>query len=125
MLDLTARAAGILAKTDAIDARVLVAFAEAIRPPLLTASVLEQEQLRNLEAQRRHLMHLLVMEQNRGARLSQPSVERLNRRLINQIQKQIEQLDLLIEQPIHASAELELKAQKLTAISGAGRRTGA
>ena len=70
-------------------------------------------------------MHLLVMEQNRGARLSQPSVERLNRRLINQIQKQIEQLDLLIEQPIHASAELELKAQKLTAISGAGRRTGA
>ena len=42
MLDLTARAAGILAKTDAIDARVLVAFAEAIRPPLLTASVLEQ-----------------------------------------------------------------------------------
>jgi transposase len=62
-----ARAAGILAKTDSIVAGVLCAFGRALRPPTVTASNLEQEQLRELESQRRHLSPLLVMEQNRGA----------------------------------------------------------
>jgi len=90
-----ARAAGILAKTDRIDAQVLCAFGAAMRPPTITASNLEQEHLRELESQRRHLTHLLVMEQNRAARVSDTCVRRLNRSLINQIQKQIEQIDLL------------------------------
>ena len=109
-----ARAAGILAKTDRIDAQVLCAFGAAMKPPIVTASNLEQRQLRELESQRRHLSHLLVMEQNRGARLGEASVQRLNRRLIKQIKKQIEQ-----------SEELSSKAQKLTAKSGVGSRTAA
>jgi transposase len=120
-----ARASGILAKTDQIDANVLCAFAVAMQPGAISASQLEQEQLRELESQRRHLTHLLVMEQNRGARLSDACVRRLNRSLINQIKKQIERLDLLIKQHIEASAELLAKAQKLTAISGVGARTAA
>src|SRR5882757_2415484 len=78
-----------LAKTDRLDARVLCAFGEAMEPPLVTASKLEQEHLRELESQRRHLSRLLVMEQNRGARLSDVCVCKLNRSLINQIKKQI------------------------------------
>jgi transposase len=120
-----ARAAGILAKTDLIDAEVLCAFGQAMQPPTITASKLEQEQLRELESQRRHLSRVLVMEQNRGARLSEASVQRLNRRLIQQIQKQIEQLDLLIKNQIDGSNELSSKAQKLSAISGVGPRTTA
>lgn len=120
-----ARASGILAKTDTIDARVLCAFGAAMRPPTLSASNLEQQQLRELESQRRHLTHLLVMEQNRGARLGESSVRTLNRRLIKQIQRQIEKVDLLIKNQIEASQELSVKAQKLTAISGVGARTAA
>jgi transposase len=120
-----ARAAGILAKTDRIDAQVLCAFGAAMKPPIVTASNLEQRQLRELESQRRHLSHLLVMEQNRGARLSEVAVQRLNRRLIKQIKKQIEQLDLLIKNQIDRSHELSSKAHKLTAISGVGPRTAA
>ena len=120
-----ARAAGILAKTDTIDARVLCAFGEAMQPQALTASKLAQEHLRELESQRRHLSRLLVMEQNRGARLSDSSVRVLNRRLIKQIQKQIEKIDLLIKEHIEGSQELSAKAQKLTAISGVGPRTAA
>ena len=88
-----ARAAGILAKTDSIDAEVLCAFGEAMRPQTLSASKLAQEQLRELESQRRHLSRLLVMEQNRGARLGDSSVRRLNRSLNKQIQKQIERIE--------------------------------
>ena len=120
-----ARASGILAKTDSIDTEVLCAFGDAMRPPTLSASNLEQEHLRELESQRRHLTHLLVMEQNRAARMSDPCVRRLNRSLINQIKKQIDRLDLLIQEHIKASSELSTKAQKLTAISGVGARTAA
>jgi transposase len=96
-----------------------------MRPQTITASKLEQEQLRELESQRRHLSHLLVMEQNRGARLGETSVRVLNRSLIKQIQKQIEKIDLLIKEHIERSQELSAKAQKLTAISGVGARTAA
>jgi transposase len=120
-----ARAAGILAKTDRIDAEVLCAFGKVMQPPTVTAATLEQEHLRELESQRRHLTRLLVMEQNRGARLSDALVRRLNRSLINQLKKQIERLDLLIEEHIEQSPELSAKAAKLTSISGVGARTAA
>ena len=120
-----ARAAGILAKTDRIDAEVLGAFGGAMRPQTIGASQLEQEHLRELESQRRHLTHLLVMEQNRGARVSDVCVRRLNRSLINQVKKQIEQLEQLIKNHIQQSPELSAKAAKLTAISGVGDRTAA
>ena len=38
----------------------LRAFGEAMEPPMVTASKLEQEHLRELESQRRHLSRLLV-----------------------------------------------------------------
>ena len=65
------------------------------------------------------------MEQNRAARLSESCVRRLNRGLINQIKKQIEQVDLLVQEHIQRSQELWAKAEKLTAISGVGARTAA
>ncbi|HVH92260.1 MAG TPA: transposase, partial [Candidatus Acidoferrum sp.] len=43
-----ARAAGILAKTDRIDAEVLCEFGKVMRPQTVTAAKLEQEQLREL-----------------------------------------------------------------------------
>ena len=50
---------------------------------------------------------------------------KLNRRLIIQIKKQIDQLDLLIKEHIEQSQELSAKAKKLTSISGVGLRTAA
>src|SRR5438874_10998865 len=96
-----------------------------MEPPMVTASKLEQGHLRELESQRRHLSRLLVMEQNRGARLADSSVRELNGSLIKQLQKQIEKIDLLIKEHIEGSQELSAKAQKLTAITGVGARTAA
>ena len=50
-----ARAAGILAKTDRIDARVLAAFGAALRPKATPPLSRQQKRLRELESQRRHL----------------------------------------------------------------------
>ena len=69
-----ARAAGILAKTDDIDAVVLCAFGKAMKPELTVASEEQQQHLRELDAQRRHLGKLLVMEKNRLEKLTHASV---------------------------------------------------
>src|SRR5205823_4042208 len=52
-----ARAAGILAKTDRIDAKVLGAFGSAMQPPTSPLSA-EQKRLRQYEAQRRQLSRI-------------------------------------------------------------------
>jgi transposase len=62
-----AKATGVLAKTDRIDARVLARFAEAIRPeprPLPTA---EAKELDELLGRRRQIVDMLTMEKNRLA----------------------------------------------------------
>ena len=120
-----ARASGIWAKTDRIDATVLCAFGEAIKPEVMAAARPQQEKLRELESQRRHLTSLLVAEGNRRAQLSDRAVLSSIKRLMTQIQKQIDSIDLLIKELIDESAELSGKARKLTAIKGVGARTAA
>ena len=49
----------------------------------------------------------------------------LTERLVGQIQKQIERIDLLIKELIEGSPGLSSKAQKLMALTGVGPRTAA
>lgn len=120
-----ARASGIWAKTDSIDAGLLCRFGQAIGPAATAPLEPEQDKLRELETQRRHLSRLLVAQKNRSAQLTQSALIKLSKSLRHQIQKQIDTIDLLIEQLIAQSNELSAKAQKLTAISGIGPRTAA
>lgn len=121
-----ARAAGILAKTDSLDAGVLCAFGQAMQPQVSEPpSEPQQERLREMESQRRHLSRVLAGQQNRGAQLSDASLRALHKRLIGQIQKQIDTIDLLINKLIEESGKLSAKAQKLTAVTGVGPRTAA
>jgi transposase len=120
-----ARAAGIWAKSDSIDAALLCAFGQAMQPELESAKSPQQERLREVEGQRRHLSRLLVGEQNRSARSSDPSLRLLNKRLIAQIKKQIVALDLRLNKLIEQSEELCRKARQLTAVAGVGPRTAA
>ena len=73
-----AKATGVLAKTDRIDARVLARFAEADRPeprPLPTA---EAKELEEFLGRRRQIVDMLTMEKNR---LSIASTERMKKSL--------------------------------------------
>lgn len=120
-----ARAAGILAKTDTIDAKVLAAFGAAMQPKPTRPLSAEQKRLRQYEAQRRHLSKVLLAEQNRLAQVSCAELRSLSRSLISKIKKQIDTLDAGIAHLIAQDQVLCLKAQKLTAISGVGARTAA
>jgi transposase len=120
-----ARAAGILAKTDRIDAKVLAAFGSAMQPQPTSPLSAEQKRLRQYEAQRRHLSRILVAEENRLAQISCTELRTLSRSLMSKIKNQIETLDRRIGELIAQDQTLSEKAQKLTAISGVGVRTAA
>jgi transposase len=60
-----ARAVGLLAKTDALDARVLARFAQAIRPDLRPLPDEQAQALEALMARRRQLVGMQTMEKNR------------------------------------------------------------
>lgn len=113
------------AKTDRIDTRLLCAFGQALVPGPTRALSPEQESLRELDRQRRHLSRLLIMEQNRQVQLTLPALRRLGQRLIGQIKRELAKVGLLIEESIAGFAELTAKAAKLVAVSGVGARTAA
>lgn len=60
-----ARANGQLAKTDALDAKVLALFAERMRPPLRALPDQQTRQLQALVTRRRELVEMLIAERNR------------------------------------------------------------
>src|SRR6266850_4279610 len=60
-----AKATGQLAKTDALDARALAHFAEAVRPPPRPLPDAQADELRALLARRRQLVAMRTAEQSR------------------------------------------------------------
>ena len=60
-----AKAKGILAKTDAVDARVLALFGEAVRPPVRPLPDSRARELDGFLTRRRQLVEMIVAEQNR------------------------------------------------------------
>jgi transposase len=120
-----ARAAGMLAKTDRIDASVLVRFGQAIEPAATPPLPEPVRRLRELDRQRCHLRDVLTAEQNRLAQLSDTQLRSLQRALVRQLSKQIALIDSRIKDLIAQDQILCSKAQKLTSFVGVGERTAA
>ncbi len=73
-----AKATGVLAKTDRIDARVLARFAEAVRPEPRPLPTEEARELEEFLSRRRQIVDMLTMEKNR---LSIAATERAKKSL--------------------------------------------
>ncbi len=73
-----ARATGRLAKTDAIDARILAEFAMAVRPKIRALPDEATSELKALSARRRQLTEMIVAEKNRlgsASKSVRPNIE--------------------------------------------------
>jgi len=101
-----------LAKTDRIDAALLVRFAQAIKPTATAAQPLPLLRLRELDTQRAHLTRLLVREENRLAQLQCVQLRRFTRSLIHKVQKQIASIDQRIKELIREDETLRYKSAK-------------
>ena len=67
-----AKAMGILAKTDKIDAKAMARFAAAVKPPQRPIKDAERQQLSDRVARRRQLVNMLAQEKNRLTRAVGP-----------------------------------------------------
>lgn len=118
-----ARAVGILAKTDAIDAAVLARFGHNLNPPLRPLPDAQATALVDLLARRRQLVELHTAESNRLAQAVASKVKASIHAVLTVIRKQIAAIDNDLDQLIKQSPLWHEKETLLTSVPGVGPRT--
>lgn len=121
-----AKSTGQLAKTDTIDARVLVRFAAAVDPVHRPLPAPEQERISRLATRRAQLVELRTMERNRLELAStDPAVARTIHVVIDTLDQQIKAIEAESAQVIAEHAKLERTYAILTSVPGVGPVTAA
>lgn len=110
---------GMLAKTDAIDARLLALFGEKVQPPIRPILQGRDRLLADLVARRRQVVGLIVAEKSRRDTASEP-VRRLMQPLLRHLQRHLETLDRRIEAELLADAERAELHALLQTVPGVG-----
>jgi len=116
------RAMNILAKTDAIDARLLALFAERVRPPLRPMASQEHKALAELVKRRRELVAMLTMEQNR-LRTAPAIVRPSHERMVKWLLEELDQADQGMGEALSCSEDLSAKVALLASVPGIGTAT--
>lgn len=122
-----AKALGILAKTDAIDARTIARFGATVKPDV---QPLPDEQTLELEAlmtRRRQLVGMIASERNRMQSLFGPAktswAEKSIRDTLSHLIKQLSQLDKNLRKRIERSPVWKAKDDLLKSVPGIGNVT--
>jgi len=116
-----ARACGRLAKTDAIDASVLRDYGVKLRPPADPPPAPGGDEFAEMVRARQELVALITDEINRREHARLPALVKLSRARQKQLEKQLTELDRLLDAHTASRPELTAKAQRLQQVSGVGR----
>ncbi len=120
-----AHSQGRLAKTDRIDARVLVDFAAAHAPRLTAPLSPAQQKLTDLVRARQQLVAVRTLLQNQLEHAREPLARRSQQELVTLSATRILRLEKAIARLIAATPQLAAQVQKLTAVPGIGATTAA
>ncbi len=118
-----ARAQGLLAKTDQIDASVLREFGELLRPEVLEAPSPQRQRLAALVQRREQLVIILSTEEQRLAQSRDAGVRKMGASLIKELQAQVEQIEKMIEKQIDDDDTLKGQSERLQQVKGIGKVT--
>lgn len=118
-----AQALGKRAKTDPIDAAVIAAFAEAVRPKTRLLPDAETLALSELMARHRQLTEMLKAERAREMRAASKRACQSIRRVIATLKAELESLDADIDKTIRASAAWQVRVDLLQSVPGVGPTT--
>jgi transposase len=114
-----AKAIGKLAKTDAIDARVLAHFADAVRPPVRPLPDAATQALGALVTRRRQLVEMLTAEENR--RKTAPTAIRADIQAhIAWLRKRLKGVDKELSQAVRTSPLWREQEDVLRSVPGIG-----
>lgn len=115
-----ARALGLLAKTDALDARVLVEFARRVRPRLSEKRPENRAELEELLTCRRQLVEARTAHSNQLRRTDSAFARRRLGRVLKTLAKQIGELDEQIARLIDGDDEMRRLGRILRSVPGVG-----
>lgn len=114
-----AKAIGVLAKTDRVDARLLARFGEAVKPSLRPLKTAEVVVLESILTRRRQLVDMLTAEQNRRMRASGPIIKDLEAH-ITWLKLRIKGIDGDLNRAVKDSPVWLAKANLLLSVPGVG-----
>ena len=120
-----ARATGRLAKTDRIDARLLVDYALALAPKPTPPPSPHQVRLAGFVRARGQLIASRGIQQNQLEHATEPLVRRCLREMVDALNTRIARLEKAIAGLIAQTPHLAAKVQKLIAVQGIGPITAA
>jgi len=114
-----ARAQGILAKTDRIDAQILARFAERVRPEMRPLPDEAQRALEGLMVRRRQLISMRTAEKNRLSMASKEVIPGIRDHL-QWLNKQLDKVDQDISRRIQRNDVWRQKEKLLRSVPGVG-----
>ena len=114
-----AKAAGRLAKTDALDAQTLAQFAEVMRPALRPLPDEQTQQLAAILTRRRQLIEMLTAEKNRLASARRPVRKRVQAH-VHWLEREVAHTDDDLAQAIRESPVWREKEELLRSVPGVG-----
>jgi transposase len=116
-----AKAMGVLAKTDRIDALVLARFGEKVQPELRPLKDFQTEKLRELLVRRRQLVEMLTMERNRMQEMPYEDIRKEIEQHVHWLQRRIRRTDKDLDEAIKNTPIWREKEQLLRSVPGVGR----
>jgi len=119
-----ARAEGLLAKTDKIDARLIARFGATMKPQARARREEAQVELNEMVTRRRQLVLILTAEKNR-LQTASPAMQAHIASHIAWLQAEIEALEQQISQAIKANPEWTETAKRVESVPGVGFITAA
>lgn len=115
-----ARAKGQLAKTDAIDARILSEYGSALEPAPQQPPSAVQEKLSAVVRRKDTLVRQLAREKNALEKVTDAFVKADLKVCIAHLERRIARCEAQLSELIEADAELRAKRDKLTQVKGIG-----
>jgi transposase len=118
-----AKALGLVAKTDRIDARVLALFAQKVQPAPSEKTPGKQAEIQQLVARRRQLIDLKTQESNRWDTTHAEAARKSIQAVINTLEAEIRGIEKVIEALLESDDEWHSKIQLIQSVPGLGSVT--
>jgi transposase len=121
-----AKATGQLAKTDAVDARLLAVFGARVQPPVRPRPDELHEELRELLTRRQQLLQMLVAERTRLTQATGKRLQRIRKDLkshIAELEKRLRLLDADLDDTLRTSPIWAVNDDLLQTVPGIGPQT--
>ena len=114
-----AKAQGVLAKTDRIDAQIIAQFSAIMKPEIRPISSKKVRYIRDLLARKRQLMETRTQELNRQQK-AQKSIQATHNRSIKFLDKEIEWVNTRLEKEVVEVSEWKSTYDRLITVPGIG-----